>query len=117
MKSFIIAVVLLLTLSVTSIAQDTREYLVTNGTGMTIVDVYASPTTRNMWGNNLISQNITSESDAVRLSIPVSMTECMWDIRFHDDKGTEYIMSNVDLCNSTSFILVKEDKNGKMKKE
>lgn len=116
MKNFIVVLITLVSLSITAFGQDDREYLVTNGTGITVVDVTASPSGRNMWGNNLITKSMTADGDDVIFSIPVTTTDCVWDFKFHDENGAEYVMEKVNLCNTTTFILMKKDKNDKMKK-
>jgi len=108
MKNILAVLVLSLALLSTAYSQDKHEYTVTNKSGVTVVGVYASPASKNTWGSNLITKGKIKNGGTYKIQVPVDASNCTWDIKYHDSKGKDHVMTNVNLCNSTALNLEKQ---------
>lgn len=105
MKNILIVLALSFALLSTAYSQDKRDFKITNKTGVTVTKIYASPTGKNSWSSNLITKGKIKNEGTYDIQIPVSGTNCNWDIKYHDSKGRNHIMKNVNLCNQTALNL------------
>lgn len=120
MKTILLVLGLSLALSMSAFAQTNQAFKVLNSSGVTVAEVYASPTAKNMWGDNLIKNKVAG-GETFEISVPVEAANCTWDIKYKDDQGKEYMLTNVDLCNTKTVTFAQpqqdQNKNVDMKKD
>jgi hypothetical protein len=78
---------------------------VINKSGVNITKVIISPTGDNAGNSTTFSRSISKEQ-SISIDFAVNPDVCQYDVRFTDDKGREYLMSDVELCGSSEIILV-----------
>src|SRR5512146_411828 len=108
MKNILAVLVLSFALLSTAYSQNKHEYTITNKSGVTVTGIYASVAGKNSWGSNLITKGKIKNGGAYKIEVPVDASNCTWDIKYHDSKGKDYVMKNVNLCNSTALNLEKQ---------
>jgi|GEM_PF-2989860 len=99
-------VLALIVLPVAAHAED-RKFTVINHTGVTMTELYASPTTSDSWEEN-ISEDDPLPHDGVRtITINDGREHCAYDIRavFADE---EELQDAVDVCHAEVLEMVDE---------
>ncbi|HEX2788346.1 MAG TPA: hypothetical protein VHP32_10595 [Ignavibacteria bacterium] len=84
---------------------ETRDYAIINNTGTTIHSIYFSPANMEKYGDDILVPGVsilTTNNYAYRwMDFPVA--ECLWDIKYTTIDGTDYVVNNVDLCQSRTI--------------
>ncbi len=96
---FVFAVLIsLITLSKLSNAQ-ALSYQVVNNTGVTLVDVFVSPSETNHWGNDILPNNLFENGSTITVSIPAEFgSTCMFDMKITDAAGGNVTFTGIDAC-------------------
>ena len=81
------------------------NFSITNKSGVNVTNVTISPTGDNSGNSTSFSMSI-SKDQSIGVDFTVNPEECQYDVRFTDDKGREYLMSGVELCESSEIVLV-----------
>ena len=92
---------LLLAASLPAAAAD-LSYRVTNGSDMTIMEIYASPTGEDSWGQDLLHVNVLPQGGAETFVIPDGASRCDYDLRFIFENGHELVEA-ANICASPIF--------------
>ncbi|MBE2255168.1 MAG: hypothetical protein IAE65_03135 [Ignavibacteria bacterium] len=86
-----------------------QNFSMTNNTGMTLIDVYISPSESNDWGEDVIPKDMIADGETFNFTFTdVSPDKCVWDIKFNAEDGVEYFMKGVNLCEISTITLNKQ---------
>lgn len=101
--AFLLGVLFLFNSGVQAQSQD---FSMTNNTGMTLVDVFISPSDAETWGSDVIPTDMILDGETFNFTFTdVSPEKCMWDIMFTAEDGVKYYMRDVNLCELTTITL------------
>ena len=94
------AVISLLFLSsVKNSSAQALTYDVVNNTGVTLVDVYVTPSETNHWGNEFLPNNVFENGSTITVTIPADYgTTCMFDMKITDAVGNNVTFTGIDAC-------------------
>ena len=74
-------------------------FSVINNTGVTLSDVYVSPTESNNWGNDILPQSLFENGSSIEVTIPAEFGEtCMFDMKITDGEGGHITFTGIDAC-------------------
>jgi hypothetical protein len=75
------------------------SYQVVNNTGVTLVDVYVTPSETNHWGNDILPNDLFDNGSTVTVSIPADYGQtCMFDMKITDAAGGHVTFTGIDAC-------------------
>ena len=94
-----------LTVGASSASADQRDFSLVNGSELTIMNAYVSPSASSNWGPDQLGSDILVPGDSYQLHVPTNVQRgtCFYDIRVVTRGGSEGTMYEVDLC-STSTV-------------
>jgi hypothetical protein len=78
------------------------DYTLVNKSGISVSSVQFSEASSNSW--NSIGVNL-SDGQKLTLTFDTPSENCVYNLKFTDNTGKEYIMDAVDLCGQTEIIL------------
>jgi len=94
-----------------SAGADEKGFTLINATGLTIVEIYVSPTATDQWGENILDIETLKNTDSGEMLFPTSEDECLWDLMAKDRKGGLHYWKEIDLCAFEKVTLyIKEGK-------
>jgi hypothetical protein len=74
-------------------------YQVVNNTGVTLVDVYVTPSETNNWGNDILPNDLFENGSTITVTIPADYgTTCMFDMKITDAAGGHVTFTGIDAC-------------------
>lgn len=74
-------------------------YDVVNNTGVTLVDVFVTPSETNNWGNDILPNDLFENGSTITVTIPATFGEsCMFDMKITDVAGNYITFTNIDAC-------------------
>lgn len=88
-RTSVVAMVLLIAVGVAASGQ-TTELAVVNRTGATIYFLYASPSSADSWGEDLLGRSVLSDGGVLRVRLRSEATR--YDVRAVDANDNEYIV-------------------------
>lgn len=83
----------------------TGNYSVINKSGVNVTSITISPIGDNT-GNSVSFSRSIGMDQSISIDFTTNTEVCEFDVRFTDDQGREYVMTGIDLCNSSKIILV-----------
>lgn len=86
-----------------AVAQDTQFELV-NTSGYTLMEFYASPSSVDAWGQDILGANVLPSGSSSTISIADGQAQCSFDLRMVFDDGTDKTAS-VNVCDTASFTI------------
>ena len=108
MKVIFFALIASAILSSSAYPQNVKNLKFINKTGMTVTRVFMSPHNAAKWSGNLLTAGRIASNDAYQVGIPTGTKNCSWDFRVYDDKNKEYLVSNVNICDMSSVVAMKQ---------
>jgi len=95
-------------LSAGGVFAQNADFSMTNNTGMTLIDVFISPSASDNWGSDVIPSDMILDGETFNFTFSnVTSDQCIWDIMFTAEDGVAYYMRGVDLCTLTTITLSK----------
>lgn len=89
-------------------AQDV-EFTLTNDSSFTLTYFYASPSTDDFWGEDLLDEvGILEPGYEGTVFIGDGSDECLYDFRFETAEGPELEVAAIDICELESYTLTDE---------
>lgn len=83
-----------------------QDFVMTNNTGMNLVNVFISPYESDDWGNDVIPTDVVRDGETFKFTFTeVSPDQCVWDIMFTGEDGVEYFMRGINLCKTSEITL------------
>jgi hypothetical protein len=74
-------------------------YDVVNNTGVTLVDVFVTPSETNNWGNDILPNSLFENGATISVTIPADCGEtCLFDMKITDMEGNFVTFSGIDAC-------------------
>ena len=98
----LLGTLLLLACAVTAMA-GMQDFTFGNQGGLTIVNLYVSPSSSPDWGGDVLGSNVLGPGQSTDVWFDGSSDECYWDIMVVLENGVQDYISSVDLC-SVSYV-------------
>jgi hypothetical protein len=74
-------------------------YDVVNNTGVTLVDVFVTPSETNNWGNDILPNSLFENGSTISVTIPADYgSTCMFDMKITDAAGGHVTFTGIDAC-------------------
>lgn len=81
---------------------DPRDFRLTNNTGTTINEVYASPSDQVEWGEDILGVDVLPAGEVVTIQFQrFTPGNCLYDIKVVTSEGNEGELNQVNLCEVT----------------
>ncbi len=72
---------------------------VTNNTGVTLVDVFVTPSETANWGNDILPNSLFENGSTITVTIPETYGEtCMFDMKITDLEDGNITFTGIDAC-------------------
>lgn len=79
---------------------------ITNATGVTIIELYISPSDDENWGDDMLEGNAFLADETMHFSTElVGTADATWDIMIVDEDGDEVVFEGIDFSSSVELIL------------
>lgn len=107
MKSFVL-VLSLFAFAATSpaLAQSQLDFTLLNRTGLTINELYVSPSKSDDWEEDVLGRDVLKQGESVEITFPRrAASSCLWDLKIVDSDGDSVEWENFDLCTAVHFTL------------
>jgi len=92
--------------SVSTAFADPRDFVLINGTGTIISEVYVSASNLTKWGEDILGRDVLMPDENVTINFgKFSEGDCLYDIKVITDEGAEGQLTQVNLCtkNTVTF--------------
>jgi len=74
-------------------------FFVNNNTGVTLNNIYVTPSENTDWGNDILPNDLFDDQTSVRVDIPADYgTTCLFDMKITDLEGNSVIFTGMDAC-------------------
>ncbi len=81
-------------------------FFVTNNTGLTLNNIYVTPSETGNWGNDILPNDLFEASTSVRVDIPADYgATCAFDMKITDLAGNYITFKGMDACKLHTLIL------------
>ena len=88
------------------------DFTLINQTGLTIVELYLSPTTEDTWGDDVLGLDVLEDEKKVDIAFSPKARTCNWDLKIVDEDDDEVVWEKLNLCEAVEITLLYE-KGGK----
>lgn len=110
MKVFVAALAFVaVALTGPAFAQRNLDFTLLNRTGLTINELYVSPSKSDDWEEDVLGRDVLAHGESVDISFSRSETSCAWDLKIVDSDGDSVSWGNLDLCEISHITLMYED--------
>jgi len=92
-------------------AQDQRNFVLINGTGRTISELYISPTNVNNWEEDVLGVDTLPEMEKTAIHFADEVDECVYDLKIVHDDGDAAIWTGINLCEN-NFVSAQYQDDG-----
>ncbi len=86
------------------------DFTLVNKTGLTINEVYLSPTNDDEWGEDVMGKDVLANGEKVDITFSSSETECNWDLKIVDEDKDDVEWTKLNLCTANEITLMYEGK-------
>jgi hypothetical protein len=81
-------------------------FFVTNNTGLTLNNIYVTPTETVNWGDDILPNDLFESGSSVRVDIPSTYgASCSFDMKITDLEGNAVTFTGMDACKLHTLIL------------
>lgn len=106
-----VAAVAILSASTPRAAQNRQlDFTLINKTGVTITELYVSPTNVNDWEEDVLGRDVLKNGERVDIQFSRGENTCKWDLKMVDEDDDEGIWKNLDLCKINEITIMWENK-------
>ncbi len=91
--------------STAALAQGQQDFILVNGTGYTIDEVYVAPTKSDEWEDDVMGRDVLGDGEEVEISFSPKERVCHYDIRIVWDDETEADWRDFNLCEVSRITL------------
>jgi hypothetical protein len=110
MKSLVVALSLVVLTAVSpAFAQRNLDFTLLNRTGLTINELYVSPSKSDDWEEDVLGRDVLKHGETVDITFARNETSCTWDLKIVDSDGDSVSWSSIDLCTAAHITLQYED--------
>ena len=106
-----LALVALASITISAAQGRNLDFTLVNKTGLTIDEVYLSPTNDDKWGKDVMGKDVLKNGDKVDITFSSSETSCNWDLKVVDEEKDEIEWTKLDLCKAEEITLKYEGKH------
>lgn len=86
------------------------DFTLVNKTGLTIDEVYLSPTSDDEWGEDVMGRDVLKNGERVDIKFSSEETECNWDLKIVDEDEDSVEWQKLNLCTANEITLMYEGK-------
>ncbi|MBM3750125.1 MAG: argininosuccinate lyase [Acidimicrobiia bacterium] len=86
------------------------DFTLVNRTGLTIMEVYLSPTSSDEWGEDVMGKDVLANREKVDIVFSSAETECNWDLKVVDEDDDSIEWTKLNLCTASEITLMYEGK-------
>jgi hypothetical protein len=86
------------------------DFTLVNKTGLTIMEVYLSPTNDDEWGEDVMGKDVLANGEKVDITFSSGETECNWDLKIVDEDKDDVEWTKLNLCTANEITLMYEGK-------
>lgn len=112
MKTVVIAsFVAILAASSSANAQNKKlDFELVNQTGLTISEVYVSPSTTDDWEEDILGTGVLENGKSVTIEFARTETTCSWDLKIVDAEDDAVQWAKLDFCSANQITLKYDSK-------
>jgi hypothetical protein len=111
MKRFALVLIgasLLLGAAVSALA-DAQDFTIVNKTGMTIMSFYAAPVKNREWGSDILGEGQLENGQRANIKFSgYGENVCHFDVMMKDENEKEWIVEDIDLCETHKLTFSKQ---------
>ena len=82
-----------------------QDFVLVNKTGLTIDELYVSPSNDNEWGEDVLGKDVLANNEEVEITFSRKETECVWDLKIVDEDDDDVIWEDINLCKAEQITL------------
>lgn len=86
------------------------DFTLVNKTGLTIDEVYVSPSDDDEWGEDVMGKDVLKDGESVDIEFSRKETTCQWDLKVVDADKDSIEWTKLDLCKANEITLKYEGK-------
>jgi len=86
------------------------DFTLVNRAGLTIMEVYLSPTSSDEWGEDVMGKDVLANREKVDIVFSSAETECNWDLKVVDEDDDSIEWTKLNLCTASEITLMYEGK-------
>lgn len=95
---------------VVATAQGKQDFTLVNKTGLTINELYVSPSNDDEWGEDVLGADILKDAAKVDIEFARKEKACKWDLKIVDEDEDDITWEDIDLCQASEITLKYEGK-------
>lgn len=106
MKKFLLALGLAAAVSGSAaVAAGDQDFVLINHTGLTIHELYVTPTAHDEWGEDILGRDVLKDNEKVEITFSRKEDECVWDLKIVDEDGDSVEWEKINLCKASEITL------------
>lgn len=105
-----LAIVVLASATVYAAQNRKLDFTLVNKTGLTIEEVYVSPSDDDVWGEDVMGKDVLANNESVDITFSRGETTCLWDLKVVDSDDDSIEWTKLDLCKANEITLKYEGK-------
>jgi len=90
------------------VAAGKQDFVLVNKTGVTINELYVSPSDVDDWEEDVLGQDVLENNQQVKINFAPDAKKCMYDLKVTADGDSELIWEEIDLCKASKVTLKKK---------
>lgn len=106
-----LAVVIFATVTLHAAQNRKLDFKLINKTGLTIEEVYVSPSNDDEWGEDVMGKDVLKNNESVDIEFSRAETTCLWDLKVVDSEEDSIEWTKLDLCKANEITLKYEGKH------
>ncbi len=106
-----LAVVVFATVTLHAAQNRKLDFSLVNKTGLTIDEVYVSPSDDDEWGEDVMGKDVLKNGESVDIEFSRKETTCLWDLKVVDSEEDSIEWTKLDLCKANEITLKYEGKH------
>ena len=105
-----VACAVVLAISASLVAQGKQDFTLVNKTGLTISELYVSPSNDDEWGEDVLGRDVLENNDKANITFGRKEKMCLWDLKIVGDDKDDVIWEDINLCKAEEITLRYEGK-------
>jgi hypothetical protein len=87
-------------------ASGPQDFTLINKTGLTIDELYVSPTATNDWEEDILGVDTLANGGKVDITFAPDTAHCSYDVKIVDEDGDAVVWTKIDLCKAEEITLL-----------
>ena len=87
------------------------DFTLVNKTGLTIEQVFVSPSDDDEWGEDIMGKDVLKNNESVDITFSRKETTCSWDLKIVDAEEDSIEWTKLNLCTANEITLKYEGKH------